>query len=270
MPRSKQIPPWLWITLVLFGFIAIQIASRKSPEVRKPGPERGDIELTDSVLPDELAGWKKLKFVPPQKADQLPDGQFWWSFAWLYTNGKHTALVAFDQADWGGWHELTVCYKAAGWELKDREVKAIEEASGRNEVIASFEMIPGPRRSTVIWSLFDQSANVLDSPDVWTKPEAAPAKERAVSRFKYQISNEAAEKLKNAPTKVMQAQVFVEHSQPLTEQDLSQIQALHQACLSAFQDAYLQSLTNSSFQRGRERWEPSTLNQPQIDANQRE
>ncbi len=132
---SLRFSTTIWVIIAVIGMGLMQWITR-SREVRlPPGPGRGDIVVRQDALPAAIDGWKQIQFTPAKEPEQLPDGQFWWSFTWQYQKGDLVALVALDQADWDGWHELTICYRAIGWELTGRTVHS-NDTSNATPVIA--------------------------------------------------------------------------------------------------------------------------------------
>jgi hypothetical protein len=157
-PAQRQTP--LWLCLVLVGLILLQLFADGSSEKRqKPGPARGDLVLTEESLPAEIAGWKRTKFIPAPAPEDFPEGQFWWSHHWEYATDQLVALVAVDQCqEFHGWHELTYCYEAMGWENVKREIVDVGD-SNWPVVVARFERDDG-KYALVAFSLFSKDGNV--------------------------------------------------------------------------------------------------------------
>ena len=78
------------------------------------------VPLRASDGPAELAGWKQLRYEQTNRARGNDDlGQR--SDMWKYETPMGTAQVSFDQM-FPGWHELTRCYRNAGWKPGQRGV----------------------------------------------------------------------------------------------------------------------------------------------------
>lgn len=119
------------------------------------GPARGDIRLTEDVLPAELNGWKVVAFQEPKEGD-VP-GVIGWSHSWTLQKDQHQVLVSFDQVGFMGWHELTLCYEAIGWVLNDRQVRTVEQSPSEDVwsyVQAQFEQQTG-ERTVLMYSIFN-------------------------------------------------------------------------------------------------------------------
>ncbi len=153
------------LAIILCALIGLKIFERERSGKRQldqPGPERGDIMLTDECLPHTIGEWRKVNFAaaPP---DSLPEQQFWWTHAWHYVKQADPALVAFDQANWSGWHELSECYSGAGWSLDSRKVLCADPENWPY-VVSRFSK--GPTRSaSVVFSMFFSDGAPVPPPD---------------------------------------------------------------------------------------------------------
>ncbi len=234
-----------WLLLIVAGFVAIQILNRQ-PERLKPGPERGDLVLQKHDLPDEILGWNCLRFQPALPSDELPDGQFWWTHSWSYRKQQLEALVAFDQADWKSWHELTMCYQAIGWKLADRKVIRISDTVA--VVLASLEK-PTQEKATLLFALFDQDGSLIPPPRMELQTAPEEEKDQSFSsmlngRLTYELP-EGAEQSSTAETfgRVLQVQVFVPHGEPLSDDEVNHLVELHLETLGHFRNAWLNQRT---------------------------
>lgn len=239
--ESRQPRTGAWLLFFVAGFVLLQILNRK-PERQPPGPERGDLVLQRHDLPDEILGWHCLGFKPALPSEKLPDGQFWWTHFWNYRRQSLDALVAFDQADWKSWHELTVCYQAIGWTLVDREV--ISTTDNVSVVLASLEK-PTHEKAKLVFSLFAQDGSLIPSP-LMGMP--LTQKERTDQSFAKMLNGRLAYELPegtkqalNAETveRVLQCQVFVPHAEPLSEVQVQHVIELHLETLDHFRTAWL-------------------------------
>jgi hypothetical protein len=231
----------IWLLLIVAGFVTIQIFNTR-PEPEPPGPGRGDLVLKQNVLADEIVGWHFRRFEPALPSEQLPNGQFWWTHAWNYHRNKLDALVAFDQANWKSWHELTMCYQAIGWTLVNRQVVSISDAV--SVVQATFEK-PTHERATLVFSLFAQDGSVIQPPE--TGMPAAQENETDQSftsllnsRLTWKMP-EGAQQSSNAETfeRVLQCQVFAQHHATLSDEERHGLIELHLETLGCFRNAWL-------------------------------
>lgn len=154
------------LALILCALIGLKIFERESPLNRqreRPGLERGDIALSDECLEPMIDGWRKVKFAEAPPPESLPEQQFWWTHAWHYIKKADPALVAFDQANWSGWHELSECYSGAGWSMDSRKV-ICPEPENWPYVVSRFSK--GPTRSgIVVFSMFFNDGAPVPPPD---------------------------------------------------------------------------------------------------------
>ena len=150
-PRSPNV--MLFVVLVVIGMIGLKIIQSQfqlTTKSQPPGTDRGDITVANSCLPDTTNEWKKAKFTPP--AAETPKGQYWWTHSWIYSTESTQAIVAFDQANWVGWHELSECYSSSGWTLESREIHE-HESDDWNYVVSKFSKAPG-LSGVLVFSLF--------------------------------------------------------------------------------------------------------------------
>lgn len=228
--------------MVLLGFIAMQVASgllKTDLKQQKAGPQRGDLDLREATLPETINEWTKTEFIPATPPDQLPEGRYWWTHSWVYTTDKFLAIIAFDQADWQGWHELTVCYEATGWTLAEREicVPANAHDASWSYVVAQLNG-NGPHQGIVVFSEFHEDG----SP---TRPREMNLSElvnksvgdRMVDRFTYNA--EPAKRDLQIHERVLQCQVFVTCAGPFPPEAIEKIVELHLQSRSQFRAAWM-------------------------------
>lgn len=231
----------IWLLLIVAGFVVIQIFNTR-PEPEPPGPRRGDLVLKQNVLADEIFGWHFRRFEPALPPEQLPDGQFWWTHSWKYRRNQLDALVAFDQANWKSWHELTMCYQAIGWTLVDRQVVSISDAV--TVVQASFEKLTH-EKATLVFSLFAQDGSLIQPPDIGLPvvpvEEADPSlTSLLIGRLTWKIPEDARHSSSTATfERILQCQVFAQHSESLSDEEVSGLIELHLETLGCFRSAWL-------------------------------
>lgn len=234
--------------LVVIGIILSQRLTQQQVQTRKPGPERNDLVPTESTLPARIGNWQRVQFLPGCQADLLPEGQFWWSFSWIYHNeySKLSALVSLDQADWKDWHELTECYRGIGWKLRNRDVSKLTKID-EVCVVAEFERPPA-EIGTLIFSEFDETGSLLTSPwdSISLREENQPDQsfmETLVGRLTWIPVTPVA----SARTyeRIIQVQVFLPKERPLTPAERDSLIELHEKTLDSFRDAWQRHLTES-------------------------
>jgi hypothetical protein len=230
-----------WLLLIVAGFVAIQIFNTR-PEPEAPGPQRGDIVLQRNALPVEICGWHFRGFQPALPSEQLPDGQFWWTHSWNYRRNQLDALVAFDQANWRSWHELTMCYQAIGWTLVNRQVVSISDAV--SVVQATFEK-PSHERATLVFSLFAHDGSLIQPPEIGMPTAQEEESDQSFTsllngRLTYKLPEDA-QQSSNTETfeRILQCQVFAQHDEPLSDEDVHSLIELHLETLGCFRNAWL-------------------------------
>lgn len=121
-----------------------------------PGVERGDYVLQENDLPETVGGWTRVGFTPAKKSDELARGEYWWTHTWNYQSDSTNAIVSFDQADWVDWHDLTACYRMAGWEMTTREIQSDGDWP---YLVVSYER-PGAKAELVFSMFYDNGDGV--------------------------------------------------------------------------------------------------------------
>jgi hypothetical protein len=225
---SPRLGVWLFLTIGLFCLL--QILTKAPPEERIPGPDRGDLVLHKDVLPALINEWKCVGFDPAAPLEQLPKGQYWWTHSWKYSTPRVAGIVCFDQAGFADWHELTVCYRAADWIMKERRiVPAVGGWGGPwNVVVAEFERGTGDR-ALLAFSFFDQDGQPIESPDSDFRNTEASILDRFQGRVNPRQFHERA----------MQSQVFAPHQGLLSKEAVQEIIELHLQTRDRFRDFWL-------------------------------
>lgn len=223
-----------WILLVVLAMVATQYFSTRVNSTRqRPGIERGDVVLQQNDLPIEIHGWRQTAFEPAKPAEDLPKGQFWWTHVWNYTNGTQNCVVTFDQADFTTWHELTICYRATGWELTKREVVSREStAIGRWDIVIAHFKRGSLEKAVLMFSLFNADGRPVQSPDfgdISTMTDDVNLWER----FQHRIAADP-----ESYERVLQCQVFVPLQQNLSGESIENLLLMHNDTRERFRDVW--------------------------------
>ena len=96
---------------------------------------------------------------------------------WTYRAPNCIAHVSFDQP-FPGWHELTTCYRNAGWEIvsrsrKDAKLEILDDSGNEGSVswpyvVAEFKK-PTGERGFLVFSLFNTDGAPVDPPASWNR-----------------------------------------------------------------------------------------------------
>ncbi|MFN7868086.1 MAG: exosortase U [Planctomyces sp.] len=238
----KKEPRIVLVMVLMIAFLAVAKSFNSQFTVSKiPGPERGDLVLSEDSLPPELAGWKRTQFQPAEVPSDLPDGQFWWVHAWGYSDGQVACTLSLDQADWTSWHDLTVCYQAVGWKLEDRRVLDIPYPQGGTwHVVTADFSEPSGRRAFLVFSLFGDDGTPMDSPwqGLYPEPVDDSFAKRMGDRFSKRPAESSPVQKKVNHTRVLQSQVFLAYSGTLTAERREQLIQVHLEARPRFQDAW--------------------------------
>lgn len=238
--NSPRIGVWLFVVIV--SIFALQLLTKKDASLKIPGASRGDLTLEKDALPDEIGEWRCTGFHAALPPEQLPDGQFWWTHSWLYQRPGMSAYVAFDQADWDGWHELTICYQASGWTLAERAVVNVNTLEWP-VVVAKLTKITG-EKATLVFSLFDQNGQPLPSPFTGIPPRKIDPADRTFLKGltgrladQPQVNPDQPQR-RDAGAKVMQCQCLLHHRDDLSDESLQQLISLHHESCARFRSAW--------------------------------
>lgn len=232
---------FLWLVVMLGGFILLQ-ALTKSTSVRlRPGKERGDLVLDQHALPSEINGWHMQTFEPAPAPELLPPGQYWWVHQWAYQRDSQTAIVSFDQLGESQWHELTYCYRNQDWTIADRIAYADPE-DGSPYIVARLEKNSGAK-ALLVFSVFFEDGSWATPPHVNlshlnSKSLRPGLNDRIHERFNPIIMFADDD---SRHTRALQCQVLVSGGEPAEPAIVDAAVNLHLASRSQFRNNWLQS-----------------------------
>lgn len=145
-----------------------------------PRVERA-LQLDGSILPTEVAGAS----LQQERLEERDTKHFFGQYSKVFEYGGEAAppaLVSCDFAFPGGWHELTVCYKAVGWELQRRAVFDSQDEAGQpwRLVEAEFKK-PNGQYGAIFFCEFGMGGEPLEPPAQSLKEGIANALRRRQS-----------------------------------------------------------------------------------------
>ena len=222
-----------WLLAMVAGTVLTQVLNKQAEDNQPPGPARGDLSLMQTALPQQIGDWRFVSF-EVQSPEQLPQGQFWWTHRWDYSNDDLSSTVTLDQANFMHWHDLTVCYQAIGWTVTDKRV-----IDGDNEhevwpcVVAHLKK-GGTESAMLVFSLFFDDGDPVNARDY----EALATSRKDFgqllgSRF------EKKERRTSSVAGVRQCQVLVPYRGALDSETESGIVALHLQTREIFRDEWV-------------------------------
>jgi exosortase len=125
------------------------------------------LDLVESDGLENLGDWPKRTYLLQNRELHNDDlGQR--SNLWYYTAPFGNVTVAFDQM-FPGWHELTRCYRNAGWKIGQRQV--LTGSAVQDWPVVTVEMTRGNEHGFLAFSLVGRSGKVLQPPgafNYWT------------------------------------------------------------------------------------------------------
>ncbi|GAB5404469.1 MAG: exosortase U [Aureliella sp.] len=113
--------------------------------------------------PNKLGGWSQIDYVRENRERDNDDlGQQ--SDLWYYASPHGRVSLSFDQM-FPGWHELTRCYRSAGWQLDKRSVLPRELTGEWPAVTAEFSR--NGEYGFLVWSLKTRNGKPVQPPGEW-------------------------------------------------------------------------------------------------------
>lgn len=138
-----------------------------------------DVDVTqpfeETDLPAKLDDWSVVDYKIDVRERGSDLGKR--SDLWTYRAPNCIAHVSFDQP-FPGWHELTTCYRNAGWEIvsrsrKDAKLEILDDSGNEGSVswpyvVAEFKK-PTGERGFLVFSLFNTDGAPVDPPASWNR-----------------------------------------------------------------------------------------------------
>lgn len=242
MTAVKKKEPRLFLVLVLM--MLTMIASRyilPSGRVGElPGPSRGDLVLQDQDLPDELAGWTKVQFIPAADPLTVANVESWWVHSWNFAKDGRGCLVTLDQAQWIAWHELSACYVANGWTQGERHVFEVPDKNGEmwHIVTVDYEK-SGAGRGLLIFSEFGSDGTPMEAVSMGQAFERYDLQQGKVVTGQ-QVAGPVDRWRRQEHPRVTQCQVFYNYTGDLDAGLRADLIRLHAASREIFRDRWAQ------------------------------
>jgi len=113
----------------------------------------------EATLPNPIDHWKRVDY--SSEHTDRPGATAEFGHSWLYTAGDLSVYVSVDYP-FGGWHELTVCYKNIGWSKYERQVKEPQsEFSADGDFVEIDLCKPTGEHGLLLFGLFDMTGQPL-------------------------------------------------------------------------------------------------------------
>jgi len=153
-----------FVTVLLVILGALQLVRGWDFHFRQEGARRVSRAWMDGsakfTLPTEIDGWRLVSQTKPiPKRAAFEDGIF--SHIWQFQKGATLATISFDYPFFG-YHDVTVCYRAAGWVIADTKLQA---ASTANAMIPCMEVVmqrEGGLKADLLYSTVDETGSWLE------------------------------------------------------------------------------------------------------------
>ena len=159
-------------------------------------------------------------------------GEYSKLFTYRNSVTNQQATISVDYPFLRGWHELTSCYRGAGWEMTDRGVRAAKSGDGKqnwNYVQAEFEK-PGGEFGFLTYTFIDSLGNRISPPvdELWEK-----LIERVRRRGPYSLGS-----------RYFQLQAWTAGSGQIDDAGKAAVQELFLICRERFRDHFANATEN--------------------------
>ena len=210
-------------------FVTARLNATKLPA----GIERNYLILEEDDLPSEMERWTRASFTPAKKEEQLPEDQIVWTHSWNFQKDALSAYVAFDQAGFMHWHDLTVCYQGLDWTMTSKNVLSSTEETDQWPVVVAQLKKPDGSAAMLVFSSFFDNGDPVDARSYELAKTAEDGFMRLLgARFdgKTRTSKVAS---------IRQCQVFVPYAGTLTPAIEDSIINLHLSSRESFRNKWL-------------------------------
>lgn len=209
------------------------VASRMDAAKQPAGIDRNDLVLEEDDLPGRIGNWNRVSFKPAETEEQLTENALVWTHSWNFQKDALSAYVAFDQAGFMHWHDLTVCYQGLDWTLTSERLVSNTETMNQWPVNVAQLKKPDGSAAMLVFSLFFDNGEPVDARGYEVANTAEEGWKRLLgARFE---GNKRTSKVAT----IRQCQVFVPYSGTLTPEIEDSIVKLHLDSREAFRKKWL-------------------------------
>jgi exosortase len=159
--------PLALVQATLFGY-ALKTAPANIPAVQRA------IALDANSMPSTLLGLERVDFKAEQRDPDNIHGMYSRTYTYRSPEGAQF-VVSFDFPFVGGWHELTMCYTAGGWEPIERRIttKPGDQSERAWRCVEADFSRAGGDRGAVLFSEFDQYGTPFNPQEGWMRADEA-------------------------------------------------------------------------------------------------
>ena len=197
----------VWSVMVFLGVVGGKPAASVEPLAVSQS-------ITAEHLPESVGVWKRASFEASDKREGQANivgnydfGQF--SNIYQFDGNELKSQVSMDFPFTGGWHELSACYRASGWEILERNART---EGGRDYVETLLKFPDQEQYGYLLFNNFNQRG------EVFTPPSGAILLRSWLfirRRFLQKITGD-----------LYQVQTFVTSEKPFTEEDKAEAKKL--------------------------------------------
>ena len=164
--RARLAPRWGQVAGCAFGLLGVAglgcgwLNHQKQNVAVRMASESALRDGATFTMPEQIGNWQRLNAeVPGHKVET--QGIF--SQVWHYQKGQMVASVALDYP-FRGYHDVTICYRAQGWQITRQERQAGEGTNSSVPLVA-VEMSREPVSSGWLWF------STVDEQGHWTEKQ---------------------------------------------------------------------------------------------------
>lgn len=214
--------------------VAMQIvAGRMKAANDAAGVESNSLALKEHDLPVRIENWNRVSFEPAKVRDDQSEEQRVWTHSWGFQKDGLSACVAFDQAGFAHWHDLTVCYQALGWTMSSKSVLSSTAETDQWPVVVARIRKPDGSTAILLFSLFFDNGDPVDA-------RGYDVARTAEEGFKRLLSGRFDRNRRTSQVaSIRQCQVLVPYAETLTSDMENNIINLHLQSRESFRKKWL-------------------------------
>jgi exosortase len=254
---------WLMSAPLAAAFIVIGVGQFlflprslwNDPAISRASIEPALAAIEEDALPANIGPWHRAEFqvVRREKSDQMAEASRSWNYLWPE---RHLSAGVSLDYPYAKYHDLALCYRAIGWDVLQGTTRSLDDDPTTTYVQLDMRKRPVPR-ATVLFSEFDRNGRTVSEPHT-------PAMMGLIGRVRSRLARFSDPRFPHRPSPapvidqpVLEVQLLVEHSQPLSEDSVAEVNQLFRESLMRLQAKFV----TGSQARGEQ---PSELTGPAV------
>ncbi len=151
-----------WSIIGLFALVAVFAGRltyvKMAGDILNYYTEDDLLALQESDLPEEIDGWKRVKFDHQLRDDArllAPE-----SFIWSYSKNGRKATISLD-SPYYDFHNLNDCYAGLGWNVEFDHRYRIDDEASTNKDLTVLTMKKSNENGVVLFTAFDRNGKLV-------------------------------------------------------------------------------------------------------------